>query len=88
MKNLLKLLLIRLVVNLADSIFYVVTLWYINDNYSSSFLLGIFVAINYLPDIFLVFLGPIIDRSNPRKVLFISILTQLTSVIQIGRAHV
>lgn len=81
MKNLLKLLLIRLVVNLADSIFYVVTLWYINDNYSSSFLLGIFVAINYLPDIFLVFLGPIIDRSNPRKVLFISILTQLTSVI-------
>ncbi|WP_233340838.1 hypothetical protein [Streptococcus sp. 121] len=55
MRNLLKLLVIRLVVNLADSIFYIAALWHINERYASSFLLGIFIAINYLPDLLLIF---------------------------------
>lgn len=75
-----KLLVIRLVVNLADSIFYIAALWHINDRYASSFLLGIFIAINYLPDLLLIFFGPLIDRANPKKILFCSILVQMVAV--------
>lgn len=80
MRNLMKLLVIRLVVNLADSIFYIAALWHINDRYASSFLLGIFIAINYLPDLLLIFFGPLIDRANPKKILFGSILVQMVAV--------
>lgn len=55
MKNLIKLLIIRLIVNLADSVFYIVALWHVSNNYSSSMFLGIFIAVNYLPDLLLIF---------------------------------
>ncbi|CVL33331.1 Permease [Streptococcus pneumoniae] len=81
MKNLIKLLIIRLIVNLADSVFYIVALWHVSNNYSSSMFLGIFIAVNYLPDLLLIFFGPVIDRVNPQKILIISILVQLAVAV-------
>ena len=50
-----RLLFIRLVMNLADSVFYITVLWYVNNHYSSSFFLGIFMALIALPDLLLIF---------------------------------
>lgn len=83
MNTLYKLLSIRLLVNLADSIFYIIALWFITENYGSGEYLGIFIAINYLPDLLLIFFGPIVDKINPKIILISSILIQLSAVISI-----
>ncbi|MGN1397063.1 MAG: MFS transporter, partial [Streptococcus gallolyticus] len=76
-----RLLFIRLVMNLADSVFYITVLWYVNNHYSSSFFLGIFMALIALPDLLLIFWGPLIDRINPKKVLLMSIIVQMFSIM-------
>lgn len=76
-----RLLFIRLVMNLAVSVFYITVLWYVNNHYSSSFFLGIFMALIALPDLLLIFWGPLIDRINPKKVLLMSIIVQMFSIM-------
>ena len=83
MSQFFRLLFIRLVMNLADSIFYITVLWYVNDHYSSSFFLGIFMALIALPDLLLIFWGPLIDRINPKKVLLLSIVIQMFSIMMV-----
>lgn len=73
------LLRLRLILNLADSFFYIVTLWHVTENYDNPVYVGVLVAFFTIPDVFLVFLGPIIDRINYKKGLFISILVQLVA---------
>lgn len=80
MKTFIKLLIIRLIMNLADSIFYIALLWFVSDNYDSNYYLGIFFSILMLPDLFLIFWGPIIDRHNPRSMLIGSILVQVLAL--------
>ncbi|MFM1573356.1 hypothetical protein, partial [Helcococcus ovis] len=73
MKKIYRLLLLVLILNIADSIFYMSMLWYINNNFKDSYFLGLFFSITLIPDIFIFFLGPIIDKFSTKKLLYISI---------------
>lgn len=56
MKNLKLLLVIRLIINLADSLFYIVSLWSVSTYYESELLTGVVVTLITLPDMLLIFL--------------------------------
>ena len=81
MKKVYKLLFLTIVLNIADSIFYMNMLWYITDNLNSSYYLGIFFSITLIPDMFIFLLGPLIDKFNVKKMLFISVLVQILSLL-------
>lgn len=83
MGDLFRLLIVRLLINLADSIFFITTLWYINDHFTGNIYLGIFMAILYIPDLLLIFFGPLVDRMHPKKTLIMSVIIQLLSVVSL-----
>lgn len=64
-------------------------LWYINDNLNNSYYLGIFFAITLIPDMLMFLLGPLIDKFNVKKMLFISVLVQILFLLifSIFRMH-
>lgn len=66
-KAFLNIVMARLIINIADSLFYIISLWYISER--SPFLTGIAVFCFTVPEGFLVFFGPLIDRFNPKKLL-------------------
>lgn len=72
---------LRLVLNLADSFFYITTLWYVTEHYDNPVYVGILVAFFTISDLFLVFIGPIVDRINYKQSLFISIIIQTLAAI-------
>ncbi|WP_461226610.1 MFS transporter [Lacticaseibacillus suihuaensis] len=82
MKNLYQLLAVRLLINLADSLFYVVTLWNVTQA-ADTLTTGALVALFALPDVLAVFIGPLIDRFEPRRLLVVASGLQL--VIQLVR---
>ncbi len=55
MKKLYKLLFLTIILNVADSIFYMNMLWYITDSLDNSYYLGIFFSITLIPDMFIFF---------------------------------
>ena len=65
----------RLLINIADSLFYIVTLWYISSK--SPILTGVAVLCFTIPENFLIFIGPVIDRFNPKKILLVSSIAQV-----------
>lgn len=81
MKKIYRLLLLVVILNIADSIFYMSMLWYINNNFKDSYFLGLFFSITLIPDIFIFFLGPIIDKFSTKKLLYISIFTQISCLL-------
>lgn len=81
MRKIYKLLLLVIILNIADSIFYMNMLWYISDNLDNSYYLGLFFTITLIPDMFIFFLGPIIDKFNTKKLLYLSIFVQVISLI-------
>lgn len=80
MKNLKLLLVIRLIINLADSLFYIVSLWSVSTYYESELLTGVVVTLITLPDMLLIFFGPIIDRTSPRKIIWVSSIVQIITL--------
>lgn len=61
--------------NIGDSIFYVVMMWYVFNNFGSEFWLGIAGVMFTLPSIIGFFWGPIIDKYSPKKIyIFISVI--------------
>lgn len=81
MRNLFWLLGVRLLINLGDSLFYVITIWRVADNFNSKLVSGIVVAMFTIPDLFQVFIGPILDRINAKHILGFAILLQLCILI-------
>ncbi|HEM3208123.1 MFS transporter [Streptococcus suis] len=77
LKKIVHLLLIRLIINFADSLFYIATIWNISDQPNSTFKLGVIVALFTVPEVILFIFGPLIDRMNPRKLIGTSIATQV-----------
>ncbi|MDO4605381.1 MAG: MFS transporter [Helcococcus sp.] len=90
MKKVYKLLFLTIILNVADSIFYMNMLWYITDNLDNSYYLGIFFSITLIPDMFIFLLGPLIDKFNVKKMLFISVLVQILSLLifAVFRMHI
>lgn len=66
-KSFTNIVLARLIINVADSLFYIISLWYISEQ--SPLLTGVAVFCFTVPESFLVFFGPMIDRFNPKKLL-------------------
>ncbi|GGP09030.1 MFS transporter [Oceanobacillus neutriphilus] len=77
-KNFQLLLWSRISSNIGDSIFYIVSMWAILEISGSPMLTGLAGFLFTLPSIFNVLFGPLIDRSNPKKLyIFASILQVL-----------
>jgi MFS family permease len=72
------LVLTRISINVADSLFYITTIWYISS--VSPFLTGLAVLCFTLPENMLVFIGPVIDRSNPKKLLMTCSMFQFITI--------
>lgn len=58
------------VTNIADSLFYILTIWYFNQQFSSPIVLSLVFALLSIIDAFSFLLGPIIDRTEPKINLF------------------
>lgn len=67
----------RLIINFADSLFYIVSIWYTSKTLASPYYTSIAIFLFLLPETLLIFAGPIIDRSNPKRILIFSLATQL-----------
>lgn len=59
-----------IITNMADSILYILTVWYFNENYSSPIMLSVVFSIISIIDAFSFLLGPIIDRTTAKINLF------------------
>lgn len=75
------LLIVRILINFADSLFYIVSIFMISKSLDNPVYTGIAVSIFTLPDLLLLFIGPIIDRVNPKKILLVSIIAQIVAVL-------
>lgn len=80
-KSFVFLLTTRILTNIADSVFYIVTMWYVVNHFHASFYTGLVVFFVTLPEVLLIFFGPIIDRSNPKKLLLYSTACQLVLIL-------
>ncbi len=69
-KNFQFLLWSRISSNIGDSIFYIVSMWAILEISRSPILTGVAGFLFTLPSIFNVLLGPLIDRSHPKKIIY------------------
>lgn len=81
LKNLFKILVVRLLINLADSLFSIVTIWRVADVFNSSVSSGILMALFTIPEVLQVFIGPVVDRYNPKKILIFASTCQLIILI-------
>ncbi|MDC3424431.1 MFS transporter [Aquibacillus sp. 3ASR75-11] len=76
-KNFKSVFALGLFTNIGDSLFFIVTMWYIANNSSISLYAGIAVFLFTLPETLLIFLGPFIDRLNPKIILIVSTSGQI-----------
>ena len=60
----------RISTNIADSMLYMLTIWFFNTHYSSPMLLSMVFALTALVDTLSFLLGPLIDKSNPKQNLY------------------
>jgi hypothetical protein len=79
-RNLYKLLAIRLIINLSDSLFYVVTIWWAANDLHSAAMSGVLVALFSVPDMLQVFMGPLVDRYQARHILMFASVIQLVDL--------
>lgn len=76
------LVLIRILINISDSLVYICSLWYISEK--SPLLLSFAVVCFTMSENFLVFIGPIIDRYSPLKILLRAIVLEVASILLLG----
>ncbi|MFI8574993.1 MFS transporter [Rossellomorea aquimaris] len=84
-RQLLILLIGRIITNFADSFYMIATIWYVKSSTASPFLIGLTSAVAILPVTIQFLYGPIIDRFSKRKILYVAMLGQgiLVSVISV-----
>ncbi len=70
----------RILTNMGDSMFFMMVLWYFNEEFSSPMLLSLVFAISSLIDMLSFLLGPIVDRTSAKWNLFLVSMLQTVSV--------
>ena len=72
-----------LITNMADSIFYIFTVWYFNEKFESTVLLGLVFSTISIIDAFSFLLGPMIDRTTTKINLLLTSICQtvLTAIL-------
>lgn len=83
-KQLVILLIGRIITNFSDSFYMVATIWYVKTVTHSPFLIGMTSAIAILPVTLQFLYGPLIDRFSKRKILYLAILCQAILVLVIS----
>ena len=80
--NVVNLLIGRIGTNIADSLFYMAILWYFKSHFHSPILLSLIFIADSTIDMLSFTLGPIIDRSNIKKLLqVVTIIQAILSLI-------
>lgn len=80
-KNFILIMIARLLINFADSLFYILVIWHTSKNLDSVYYTSIVTFLFLLPEPLLIFLGPMIDRLNQKKLLIYSLLMQVIFLI-------
>ncbi len=75
-KNFLLLLVGRILTNIADSIYYIASMWLVYDLGGSAFYSGIAGFLTSLPWAFQFLTGPLVDRWKVKKILVVSQIAQ------------
>lgn len=72
-----------LITNMADSIFYIFTVWYFNEKFESTVLLALVFSATSIIDAFSFLFGPMIDRTTTKINLLLMSICQvvLTSIL-------
>ncbi|WP_373894862.1 MFS transporter [Virgibacillus natechei] len=70
-RNFTSLLFGRLLINMGDSLYFIIIMWMVYDLTGNTLYTGIAGALFMLPEAFSIFYGPIIDRRNKKKLLII-----------------
>ena len=72
-----------MITNMADSIFYIFTVWYFNEKYESTILLALVFSAISIIDAFSFLFGPFIDRTTAKVNLFFMSIVQvfLTAIL-------
>ncbi|MDM5265149.1 MULTISPECIES: MFS transporter [Bacillus cereus group] len=71
-RNIQVLLFIRILTNIADSLYIIATIWYIKEMYQSPMWIGIAGFVTTLPHVLQIFFGPLIDYFPKKKILLYS----------------
>ncbi|WMJ87641.1 MFS transporter [Anaerocolumna sp. MB42-C2] len=75
--NFFKLLVARININFADSLFYVICMWSIYQISGNELLTGLAGALFSIPEIISIFWGPIVDKYDKKKLLLICCLLEI-----------
>jgi MFS family permease len=75
-KQLIILLIGRIITNFADSFYMIATIWYVKTVTNSPLLIGVTSAVAILPITIQFIYGPIIDRFPKRKILYAAMMGQ------------
>lgn len=71
-----------LITNMADSIFYIFTVWYFNEKFESTILLALVFSAISIIDAFSFLFGPMIDRTTTKiNLLLMSIFQVIFTTI-------
>ncbi|WP_298786135.1 MFS transporter [uncultured Marinococcus sp.] len=76
-KNFKSILGLGLFTNIGDSLFFIVTMWYVANNSDVAIYAGLAVFLFTLPETLLIFFGPLVDRFNPKRILAFSATGQI-----------
>ena len=79
--NVVNLLIGRIGTNIADSLFYMAILWYFKSHFHSPILLSLIFIADSTIDMLAFTLGPIIDRSNLKKLL--RVVTTIQTILSL-----
>lgn len=80
-KNFISLFLGRIFTNIGDSIFYILSMWLVFEVTKSPIYVGVAGFMFTLPSILNIFLGPIIDNNNPKRLYVFASLMQALLII-------
>ena len=75
-KNFLLIVIVRLIINFGDSLFYIVSIWYTSETLGSPYYTSLVVFAFLLPETLMIFIGPLIDKINPKRILYTSVVIQ------------
>ena len=82
-KNFLLLLVGRILTNIADSIYYIASMWLVYDLGGSAFYSGIAGFLTSLPWAFQFLTGPLVDRWKVKNILVVSHIVQAVTLLMI-----
>lgn len=93
-RNILVLLVVRVIANFADSFYFLASVWYVKETTDASVWIGVTTFAAMIPVAFQVLYGPLIDRYSKKKLLLVAMAVQamvliiLASIYAVGELTV